>query len=33
MLGLWIILMFGSGIPGLYVFGLVWLTVVEVGDR
>ena len=33
MLGLWIILMFGSGIPSLYIWGLIWLLVVEVTDR
>jgi len=33
MLGLWIILMFGSGIPSLYIWGLIWLCVVEVSDR
>jgi hypothetical protein len=33
MLGLWIILMFGSGIPSLYVWGLLWLLVVELTDR
>lgn len=33
MLGLWIILMFGSGIPSLYMWGLIWLTVVEFVDR
>lgn len=33
MLGMWIILMFGSGIPSLYVWGLIWLLVVEVADR
>lgn len=33
MLGLWIILMFGSGMPGLYIYGIVWLMVVDVTDR
>jgi hypothetical protein len=33
MLGLWIILMFGSGMPGLYIYGIVWLVVVDVTDR
>ena len=33
MLGLWIILMFGSGIPSLYLWGLIWLAVVEFTDR
>jgi hypothetical protein len=33
MLGLWIILMFGSGIPSLYFWGLIWLAVVELTDR
>lgn len=33
MLGLWIILMFGSGIPSLYMWGLIWLVVVELTDR
>jgi hypothetical protein len=33
MLGLWIILMFGSGMPGLYIYGIVWLMVVDITDR
>lgn len=33
MLGLWIILMFGTGMPSLYLWGLIWLVVVELADR
>lgn len=33
MLGLWIILMFGSGMPGLYIYGICWLSVVDLTDR
>lgn len=33
MLGLWIILMFGSGMPGIYIYGIAWLLVLDVADR
>lgn len=33
MLGISIILMFGTGIPSLYLWGLIWLAVVELTDR
>lgn len=33
MLGLWIILMFGSGMPGIYIYGIAWLLVLDVTDR
>jgi hypothetical protein len=33
LLGIWIVMMFGSGLPSLYLWGLIWLTVVELADR
>lgn len=33
MFNLWLLLMFGSGMPLLYVVGVIWLSVVEVVDR
>jgi hypothetical protein len=33
MLSIWILLMFGSGMPILYLIGLLWLLVQDVVDR
>lgn len=33
MLGIWIILMFGSGMPGIYIYGIVWLVALDITDR
>ncbi|KAI8468596.1 MAG: hypothetical protein J3K34DRAFT_477538 [Monoraphidium minutum] len=33
MLNLWLLLMFGSGMPLLYAIGVAWLIVIEVVDR
>lgn len=33
MLNLWLLLMFGTGMPLLYAIGVVWLIVIELVDR
>jgi hypothetical protein len=33
MFNLWLLLMFGSGMPLLYIVGVIWLSVIELVDR
>jgi hypothetical protein len=33
MFNLWLLLMFGSGMPALYLVGIAWLVVIELVDR